>query len=160
VLVRHGGHAAAAGFTVRNENLPEFIRRMKKIAEDRLCSLDLRPSLAADQVIRLSELNFDLLKHLAYFEPTGYGNSEAVFVSRDVKVKASRTVGMDGKHLKITFEDERGMTVDGIGFRMGEMQATLPRRVDVLYTFEPNEYNGRTSLQLNLRDLREVGAAD
>jgi single-stranded-DNA-specific exonuclease len=160
LLVRHGGHAAAAGFTVRNENLPEFIHRMKEIAEDRLCKLDLRPSLSADHVIHLSELNFELLKNLAYFEPTGYGNSEAVFVSRDVKIKTSRTVGMDGKHLKITFEDERGMTVDGIGFRMGEMHPKLPPRVDVLYTFEPNEYNGRTSLQLNLKDLRATGTLD
>jgi single-stranded-DNA-specific exonuclease len=67
---------------------------------------------------------------------------------------------MDGKHLKITFEDERGMTVDGIGFRMGEMHPKLPPRVDVLYTFEPNEYNGRTSLQLNLKDLRATGTLD
>jgi single-stranded-DNA-specific exonuclease len=160
LLVRHGGHAAAAGFTVKNENLPALIERMKSIAEDQLCNKDLRPNLAADQEIHLSELNFDLLKNLAYFEPTGYGNPEAVFVSRDVKVKASRAVGMDGKHLKVTFEDERGMTVDGIGFRLGDMQATLPARVDVLYTFEPNEYNGRTTLQLNLKDVRPVGMVD
>ncbi len=160
LLVRHGGHAAAAGFTVRNENLPELISRMKGIAETELCKLELRRSLTADMEIRLSELNFELLKHLAYFEPTGYGNPDAVFVSRDVKVKSSRAVGAEGKHLKIALEDERGITVDGIGFRMGDMQASLPPRVDVLYTFETNEYNGRTSLQLNLKDLKPTGTAD
>jgi single-stranded-DNA-specific exonuclease len=160
LLVRHGGHAAAAGFTVRNENLQEFILRMKGIAERGLCDQDLRKSLTADIEIPLSELTFDLLKNLTYFEPTGYGNPEALFVSRDVKVKASRSVGADGKHLKITLDDEHGMTVDGIGFRMGEMQARLGPRVDVMYTFEPNEYNGRTSLQLNLKDVKAAGTTD
>ena len=54
----------------------------------------------ADVEVPLSDLNFELLKHLTYLEPTGYGNPEPVFVSRNVKVKAARTVGPDGKHLK------------------------------------------------------------
>ena len=160
LLVRHGGHAAAAGFTVRNENLPELIVRMKSIAEKQLGERDLRRNLMADLEIPLAELNYELLKHLTYFEPTGFGNAEALFVSRDVKVRSSRMVGAEGKHLKIAFDDGHGMTVDGIGFRMGAMQPTLPKSVDVVYTFEPNEYNGRTSLQLNLKDLRAAGTAD
>ena len=135
---------------------PQVLADMKT----ELGSLELRPSLAADQEIPLSELTYDLLKHMTYFEPTGYGNPEPVFVSRDVKVKSSRTVGSEGRHLKVTLEDEHGMPVDCIGFRMGDMQSTLARRVDVLYTFEANEYNGRTSLQLNLKDLRPAGAAE
>jgi single-stranded-DNA-specific exonuclease len=83
-----------------------------------------------------------------------------VFVSRDVKVKTSRAVGAEGKHLKITLEDERGMTMDGIGFRMGDMQSSLAPRVDIIYTFESNEYNGRVSLQLNLKDLKAAGTPD
>ena len=75
-------------------------------------------------------------------------------------MKSSRSVGAEGKHLKITLEDEHGAPMDGIGFRMGDMQSSLPPRVDVLYTFEQNEYNGRTSLQLNLRDLKAAGAPD
>ena len=159
LLVRHGGHAAAAGFTVRNQNLADLIERLRSIARDQLGERDLRRSLMADMELPLSELNFDLLKSLSSFEPTGYGNPEALFVSRGVKVKSSRTVGAEGKHLKIVFEDERRMNVDGIGFRLGDMQATLPQRVDVLYAFEPNEYNGRTSLQLNLKDIRAAGEA-
>ncbi len=158
--MRHGGHAAAAGFTVRNENLAELILRMKSIAQTQLCDRDLRRSLQADIEIPLSQLNFDLLKHLTYFEPTGYGNPEALFVSRDVKVKGSRTVGAEGKHLKVTFDDGRGAAIDAIGFRLGELQASLPPRVDVMYTFEPNEYNGRTTLQLNLKDLKATGTED
>jgi len=108
----------------------------------------------------LSELNFDVLKHLAYLEPTGYGNPDAVFVSRDVKVKSSRAVGAEGRHLKLLLEDERGATFDSIGFRMGSLNAALPKRVDLMYHFEANEYNGRTSLQLNLKDVKAAGIPD
>jgi single-stranded-DNA-specific exonuclease len=160
LLVRHGGHAAAAGFTVKNENLPELIARLKSIAKEKLGGKDLRQTLTADMEVSLPELNFDVLKHLAYLEPTGYGNPDAVFVSRDVKVKASRTVGADARHLKLTLEDERGAAFDSIGFRLGHLRDSLPARVDVLYTLEANEWNGKTSLQLNLKDVKAAGIPD
>jgi len=160
LLVRHGGHAAAAGFTVKNENLPELVRRLKSIAKDQLSGRDLRQTLSADMVVPLSQLNFDVLNYLAYLEPTGYGNPDAIFVSRNVKVKAARTVGAENRHLKLSLEDERGATVDSIGFRMGHLQPTLPPRVDVMYHFEVNEYNGRKSLQLNLKDVKAAGIPD
>jgi single-stranded-DNA-specific exonuclease len=157
LLVRHGGHAAAAGFTVRNENLAELISRMKNIARTQLSNRELHPTLAADMEVQLIELNFELLKHLTYFEPNGYGNPDATFVSRNLKVKNSRTVGAEGKHIKITFENERGLFIDAIGFRLGHLQRTLPSRVDALFSFESNEYNGRTTLQINLKDLKPAG---
>ncbi len=160
LLVRHGGHAAAAGFTVKNQNLPELVSRLKEIAKDQLGSRDLRQTLTADLEVPLSELNFDVLKHLIFLEPTGYGNPEAVFVSRNIKVKAARTVGAEGKHLKLTLEDERGASVDAIGFRLGHLKENLPPYIDVLYRFEANEFNGRTTLQLNLKDLKPAGMPD
>jgi single-stranded-DNA-specific exonuclease len=160
LLVRHGGHAAAAGFTVKNENLPELVTRLKSIAKDQLSGRDLRQTLSADMVVPLSQLNFEVLNYLAYLEPTGYGNPDAIFVSRNVKVKAARTVGAENRHLKLSLEDERGATVDSIGFRMGHLQPTLPPRVDVMYHFEVNEYNGRKSLQLNLKDVKAAGIPD
>jgi len=160
LLVRHGGHAAAAGFTVKNENLPELVTRLKGIAKDQLAEKDLRHTLSADMEVSLSDLNFEVLKHLNYLEPTGYGNPDAVFVSRNVKVKFSRAVGAEGRHLKLTLEDDHGSVMDCIGFRMGHLKATLPSRVDVLYHFEANEYNGRTSLQLNLKDVKAAGIPD
>ena len=160
LLVRHGGHAAAAGFTVKNANLPELVTRLKSIAKDQLAGKELRQTLSADLETQLSELNFDVLKHLAYLEPTGYGNPDAVFVSRNVKVKSSRAVGAEGRHLKLLLEDERGASLDSIGFRMGHLISILPPRVDVMYHFEANEWNGRTSLQLNLKDVKAAGAPD
>ncbi|MEW6085006.1 MAG: single-stranded-DNA-specific exonuclease RecJ [Chloroflexota bacterium] len=160
LLVRHGGHAAAAGFTVKNENLPELVARLKTIAKVKLEGKDLRQTLSADMELPLADMNFGVLKHLAYLEPTGYGNPDAIFVSRDVKVRAFRAVGSDGRHLKLTLEDGPALTYDAIGFRMGGMAKSLPPRVDVMYTLEANEYNGRTSLQLNLKDLKAAGVVD
>ncbi len=160
LLVRHGGHAAAAGFTVKNENLPELIARLKSIAKEKLEGKDLRQTLSADMEVPLADMNFGILKHIAFLEPTGYGNPDAIFVSRNVKVKSFRAVGSDGRHLKLTLEDGPALKYDAIGFRMGEKAKSLPPRVDVMYTLEANEYNGRVSLQLNLKDVKEAGVPD
>jgi single-stranded-DNA-specific exonuclease len=159
LLVRHGGHAAAAGFTVKNEKLPELVARLKDLAQAELGSLELRPILSADMELALSALNFELLEELGQLEPTGYGNREAVFISRKAKVKSSRVVGADGRHLKLILQDERGITTDAIGFRLGPLQPDLPPRVDLAYTLESNAYNGRTTLQLNIKDVRAPGAS-
>ena len=161
LLVRHGGHAAAAGFTVKNENLPELQERLKKIAAEQLGTLDLRPTLSADMTVTLGEMKGDVINYLEKLQPTGYGNPEPVFVSRDVPVKASRTVGADAKHLKLTLL-AGGATYDAIGFRLGHLLPNLPAgtMVDLMYTFETNEYMGRSSLQLNLKDVKLAGGPD
>jgi single-stranded-DNA-specific exonuclease len=159
LLIRHGGHAAAAGFTVCNDNLEALKERLKSIAEEQLRGLDLRQTLNADIEVPLSDLHPELLKHLDYFQPTGYGNPEAVFISRNVRVTNTRTVGSDGKHLKLVVTDGR-VSFDAIGFRLGHLQTELPLQVDLIYIFESNEYSGRTSLQLNLKDVKPAGSLD
>ncbi len=153
LLVRHGGHAAAAGFTIRNENVGAFLKRMREIAAEKLAGVDLRPVLVADMELALESLSFEMLEHLNYLEPTGYGNPRPVFVSRNLRVKSSRTVGKDQSHLKLTVTDEKS-TLDAIAFRLGHLKTDLPARIDLLYTFEVNEWNGRKSLQLNVKDIK------
>ena len=160
ILIRHGGHAAAAGFTVENDKLDELVSRLKAIAKEQLGGQDLRPTLTADAEIPLTEVRPDLLDNLKYLEPTGYGNPDAVFVTRDVRVKHARTVGAEGKHLKMTLEDESGMTHDAIGFRLGPTLPDLPDSVDLMFTYEINEFNGRVNYQLNLKDVKAAGTPD
>ena len=159
LLERHGGHAAAAGFTVKNENLPALIDRLKAIANKELSQLDLRPTLTADVEIPLSELKPEILDYLEWLQPTGYGNPQAHFVSRNLKVTRSRTVGKDNNHLKFTVTDGR-ITYDAIAFRQGHWEGLLPSRIDLLYIFETNEYFDRISLQLNVRDIKPTGTPD
>jgi len=160
ILVRHGGHAAAAGFTVENDKLNDLVSRLKAIAKEQLDGQDLRPTLTADTEIPLTEVRPELLNALKYLEPTGYGNPDAVFVSRKVKVRHARTVGADGKHLKMYLEDEAGATHDAIGFRLGHLKGELPDFIDIMYTYEINEYNGRVNYQLNLKDVKAAGVPD
>ncbi len=153
LLLRHGGHAAAAGFTVENRHLDALRACLLRQAEEKLATADLRPLLRADMEIPLRSLTPELLSHLRYLEPTGYGNPGPVFVTRGVKVRHARTVGSEGRHLKLKLTDGQ-VTFDAIAFRQGHWFGQLPDFLDVLYVFEANEWNGRVSLQLNIRDLR------
>jgi single-stranded-DNA-specific exonuclease len=153
LMEHHGGHAAAAGFTVRNENLPELVSRLREIAEEQLSGEDLRPVLHADLEIQLSDLVPEILTQLELLQPTGYGNPQAMFVSRELKVMDHRLVGRDGTHLKLNVSDG-WITYEAIAFRQGHWHTDMPLFVDLMYTFEKNEFNGKESLQLNVKDIR------
>jgi len=153
ILEHHGGHAAAAGFTVHNDNLAELIDRLQAIANQELGELELRPSLNADMELTLDALHPDVVEWLSWIEPTGYGNPRAYFVTRNLRVVNARAVGRDGSHLKLTVTDGH-LTFDAIAFRQGFWIDDLPARIDVLYTFEENEYNGKITYQLNIRDIQ------
>lgn len=151
-----GGHAAAAGFTVPNSKLAEALERLQALAQQQLGSLALRPVLVADAEIALAELKADILQHLELVEPTGYGNPQVYLVTRGLQVREARTVGAEGKHLKLTVTDG-WVTYDAIAFQQGHWLQAMPKAVDLLYRFEANEFNGRSRLQLNVRDLKASG---
>jgi single-stranded-DNA-specific exonuclease len=153
LLEYYGGHAAAAGFTVRNENMAELQDRLNLLADEQLAGRELQPTISADVEILLSELNPKVLEYLDWLQPTGYGNPEPVFASRGLRVNNSRKVGKDQSHLKMVVSDG-AITFDAIAFRLGYWQQDMPPRIDLMYNFEVNEFRGRETLQLNVRDLR------
>ncbi|MBW8009709.1 MAG: single-stranded-DNA-specific exonuclease RecJ [Chloroflexi bacterium] len=153
LLDHFGGHAAAAGFTVQNSNLPELIERLGALAEEKLRGLDLRPVLNAEVEVALLDLKPDLLDQLSWLQPTGYGNPEPLFVTRDLKVTSSRAVGRDKAHLKLAVTDG-WVTFDAIAFRLGYLLDNLSSQVDLIYAFELNEFRGAKKLQLNVRDIK------
>lgn len=153
LLTQYGGHAAAAGFTVPNLRLNELAHRLREIARQQLQDQDLHPSLSADAVVRLSALQPSLLKEIDRLEPTGQKNESPLFVSRKVDVRGARAVGKDGSHLKLILSQD-GVTFDAIAFRFGHLSEEIPGQIDILYAFELNEFNGRQTLQLNIRDLK------
>lgn len=153
LLVRHGGHSAAAGFTVRNADLPQLVERLQAIAARQLADLDLRHSLKIDALLPLSDLRPALLDDLNALQPTGVENPPAVFASQGLRVLRSKKVGKDESHLKLAVTDGR-ITYDAIAFNQGHWQEVMPPYIDLVYAFETNEYNGRSSLQLKVRDLR------
>jgi single-stranded-DNA-specific exonuclease len=159
LLEHHGGHSLAAGFTVKNDQLDELIKRLSGIADRELADQDLRPALYADIEIPLGELRPEFLVDLNQLQPTGSNNPEALFVSRGLKVVRSKPVGADAKHLKLSVSDGR-ITYDAIAFRQGHWVGNLPEKIDILYHFEKNVYNGRENLQLNLKDIKPTGLSD
>ena len=154
LLVRHGGHAAAAGFTVTNEQYPALHARLRAIAERELRGLDLKPTLSIDAVAELRDMNWELLKQLERLQPFGYGNREPVFLSKNVLVKNARIVGTD--HLSLTISD--GSSVwDAIAFRQKDALAQLtplPKYADIVYQLASKVWNGDTRLQLEIKDIR------
>ncbi|MBI5670443.1 MAG: single-stranded-DNA-specific exonuclease RecJ [Chloroflexi bacterium] len=159
LLVRHGGHAQAAGFTVSNQNIDALRERLLELARNSLDGQELKPVLEIDADVNINQLTEKLVEELQQLEPTGHMNPSPVLMSRNVLVKEKRTVGADGKHLKLKLARAGQRDLDAIGFSLGERAGELPDYVDVAYQLEMNEWNGSRSLQLNLQDIRPAGAA-
>ena len=156
LLVRHGGHAQAAGFTVLNENLPKLRERLMQLAAERLDGEDLRPSLDVDAEVPFDQLTETLADELRRLEPTGAGNDAPLFVTRGVRVVEARRVGQEGKHLRLRLSNGVQF-LDGIAFKFGDWAERLEGMMDIAYHLEINEWNGRRRPQLNIQDLRPAG---
>ncbi len=156
LLVKHGGHPMAAGFTVRTENAAALHARLNDIARESFTGLELGPVLHIDYEVALEKLQGEhfpgILDAVDQLEPTGASNPSALFCSRNVRVLRANTVGK-GEHLKLMLGS--GSTqLDAIAFRQGALLESLPDYVDIAYTFEINEFNGRSTMQLNVRDIQ------
>lgn len=154
LLLRHGGHAQAAGFTVLNQNVPALRERLTDIATQALGGQDLRPTLEIDADVDIHHLDEALVEELHMLEPTGNDNPAPLFMTSNAHVADWRLVGRDDNHLKLRLSRAGQPPIDAIGFNLGEWAGKLPDRVDVAYELEINEWNGKRSIQLNLKDIR------
>ena len=156
VLVRFGGHRAAAGVTIKPERVAEFTERFNAVAMARLAPEDLIPELRVDLEIPLALATPEFESLLRHLEPFGPGNPAPVFVSRGVALAGSpRTVGKEGKHLKLRLADGAA-GLDAIGWGMGGRARGLGAgaSVDIAFRLERDDYNGESRLQAKLADLR------
>ncbi|MHC1740018.1 MAG: single-stranded-DNA-specific exonuclease RecJ [Anaerolineaceae bacterium] len=153
LLERHGGHAMAAGFTVRNENVQVLIERMLAIANAELAGKELLKTYKADVEIPIERVREISLTSLDRLQPTGMGNPDAVFVSRKVIIKNPRAIGAEKKHLKFTCAADNYL-LDAVAWRQADWLPFLPGTFDILYQIEENYYMGNRTMQLNVRDLR------
>jgi len=153
LLVRHGGHKMAAGFTVRNENLSALEERLQAIAGQKLAEADLIPRLQIDAELTLGPDLYDRYEQLALLQPFGEANPEPVFLSRGLRVGRRQAIGSDGQHLKFTVSGGKAWW-DAIAFRRGKEADELPERIDLAYHLDMNEWNGRKRLQLVVQDWR------
>lgn len=154
LLIRYGGHAAAAGFTVGTGDLEQLETRLQAIAARELAAGDLAPTIEIDAMVEPRELGWPLIEFCEALEPCGFGNEAPLFGARGLRVRSARAVGAEGKHLKLLLgSDQQAPALDAIGFGMGSLAAGLSARVDVAFRLERNTYRDYDSMQLNLVDL-------
>ena len=155
LLIRFGGHRAAAGVTIAAERMPEFQARFNEVARARLTPDDLVPEVKVDLDIALSEATADLEALLRHFEPFGVGNATPVLAASGIRIAGQPRVLRNG-HLKVRLAGD-GVELDAIGWRMGAMAERLSTSspVDVAFRLERDEWNGESRLQARLADVRE-----
>lgn len=158
LLEKFGGHAQAAGLTVRNENLSAFRERFDTLVRELLPQQVTEPEQHIDIRIEPAHLTMDFLSDILSFAPFGQGNPEPVFLIENLRIKSVRFVGAGNKHLKIVFrpDGERGKSIDGIAFSLGERFPDLKEgdRVSVVFQLSENTWNGTTLLQLKVIDMK------
>jgi single-stranded-DNA-specific exonuclease len=154
LLIRHGGHAQAAGFAIYNENIPAFRERMMEIVGSGLRGKDLRPSLQVDAEVLLQHVDESLHEALCALEPCGHENVAPILFTKRLKVVDCKTIGKDNSHLKLRVSNG-SMEHDAIAFRMGELAREMPRYVDLAYRIDMDEWNGNRRLQIVVQDIRE-----
>ena len=156
LLVKHGGHAAAAGLTIETRNIPKFKEAFNEFASKHLTAEALQPKLNLEFETHLSLLTLDTLKELEKFEPFGQQNPAPLFGKRRVKVVdgTPRTMGQDGSHLKM-FVSDSGVKHCAIAWGAGDKLVTFNRpnvSLDVAFSPQINEWQGTQSVQLILKD--------
>jgi len=159
----YGGHAGAAGFTLKNKKvLDDFKKRILQLAEKALKGKNLIPKLAIEAELDLEDLNWELFDQIEKFEPFGTANPKPLFLVKSLKVENIRQVGSDNKHLKLFLKHEKMIKgFAAIGFGMGERVGDIKYgdTVDVVCEINLNEFNGERKLELRLVDVKKVGEA-
>ena len=153
LFLRYGGHSLAAGFTIDNSKITLLHDKLTALAQTILREKELKPVIKIDSELHLSQLDLELFKALEKLEPTGEGNHEAVFLSRNLRAKEIRVIGSDQQHIKFKLADGK-FSLDAIGFGLGDQASNIPPVFDALYNFHINQYQGKSSFQLNVLDLK------
>ena len=159
---KFGGHKYAAGMSIKKENLAQFIEEFEKAVSETITEDQLRPKINIDKVIDIDAVDDKLYRIIKQFAPFGPQNLSPIFVSKGVVDNGyGKQVGEDKSHLRINAKKSSN-SIAGIGFGMGNLFEIIKdnQAFDVCYSIDENEWNGRKSLQLRLRDLKSNSGPD
>lgn len=153
-IERFGGHSMAIGITIKRSEFDEFKQDVEKYTENTNIK-DLVPIIKIDKEITIDDINMDTIKELKKLEPYGEANKMPIFIYKNLKIDSIRALS-EGKHIKLTLKD-KNVVIDAIGFNMGNLvnEYLLGDRIDVVGSLEINKFNGKESIQLNLKDIRK-----
>ena len=153
LLLRFGGHRAAAGVTISRDKVEAFTKRFNEVASTMLRPEDLLPEVKIDMEIAIDHANADLERMLRHFEPFGIGNPTPVLVARGVALAAPpRVIGHDGLKLRL---DTGAGELEAIGWGMADRagEFDVANRVDIAFRLERDEYRGESRLQARIADI-------
>ena len=154
LLSKFGGHELAAGLSVTRANLDAFRKKINEYARNNLSDADMIPTVEADMEIEFSSIDISLAEDLQALEPYGVGNPMPTFYTKGVIVNEITSIS-EGKHTRFSFGEGRGSvsamffsnSPDSLGIYNGD-------RVDIIYNLDINEWLGRRSVQLNIKDIK------
>ena len=153
LLSHYGGHAQAAGFSLKSADLPALSSLITEITAKDMALVDLQPVLTIDAEARLHELGGGLFQILNQLAPFGEANRPPLFVSRCVSVMDYRTMGGNNEHMKLRLT-QGGSNWEAVAFRRAEeLKKIFPSPIDVVYNLELDRFNGRETLRLNVVDF-------
>ena len=157
-LEKFGGHKAACGLSIKPENIGNFILDFKEITNSILGSEDINPILKIDLPLPVLEVDFDLLNKINKLAPFGLANRMPVFESNELEIAGIRTIGKDGKHLKLYVKENN--TTSKIFEALiwnhdSNVELNVGDKIKIAYTPKINNFNGATSVQLEVKDLEK-----
>ena len=155
-LVQFGGHAYAAGLTIKEDKVEEFRQAMNEVGHQFLKDEDLIPEVRLDTLLTLDEINEYLYRRMELLEPFGAENPVPCFLSRAVQLQEVKLIGKDKTHVRFRARQGKGR-IEGVGFGLAvalESVDVAIERFDIVYELNLNTWNGREKLEIKLIDIR------
>jgi single-stranded-DNA-specific exonuclease len=156
-LEQFGGHMYAAGMTLKEENYQNFKNAFEKVVEETIHPDLLIPEIAIDAEINFTDINPKFVRLLSQFEPFGPQNMTPTFLSKNIKDTGyAKPMGKDNEHLKLFAKQNGSDGFGAIGFNLGNKLESIKNQnpFEAVYCIDENEFNGTTTLQLRLKDLK------
>jgi single-stranded-DNA-specific exonuclease len=150
---KFGGHAHAAGFTLKAHNLDILKTELEDLAKKTFGDVDLVPALEVDAEISLNDITPEMITQIKALSPFGEGNPEPLFSARSLEVLGSRIVGE--RHLKIRVRQE-GKSFEAIGFGLAGKHAVEGKTINMVFSPEFNHWEGYDRIQLRIIDLEKT----
>ena len=158
LLENFGGHTNAVGLTLKEENIPEFKKRLEDYVENHIETDQVTPSVDVDCELGFNEINDSFIKYMKLFNPFGPENQKPVFMTRGCRdAGTSKLVGKKMEHIKLDVLDPKsGKVMNGIAFGMGEYfdEIKKGKPFDIIYTVEENKHRNSVSIQLLIKGIR------
>ena len=158
LLSKFGGHPMAAGLSIKEEDVPEFRRRLNENAV--LTEEDFIPRVWIDVPMPLEYVTEGLVEELKRLEPFGQGNEKPLFAQKGLMIRSLRVLGKNRNVVKLGLVTDTGLSMDGLLFGDGDaIQRELAGkdRIDIVYYPDINEYNGNRTLQAVIRNYKAAG---